>query len=129
MTQKEQQQLRRVQNLLWLAMGLLMMAEVSSLLKETGHYVLTSLVAAGVFTVHWFTRKYRSGKNWQKIFSMALPLLTIFGPIIYFGFRVFVFDAVIPWWQLIIVCGYVLPLVLILLVNRLIGRLLANSLL
>lgn len=77
------QGLKTIQRVLYAALGILVLAAVFSILGSLLHYLIAALVAALLFSFHWFTRKNAKVAKWRKYWTMLVPVITVLAPIIY----------------------------------------------
>lgn len=77
------QGLKTIQRVLYVALGILILAAIFSTLGSLLHYLIAALVAAILFSFHWFTRKNAKVAKWRKYWTMLVPIITVLAPVIY----------------------------------------------
>lgn len=107
------QKLKNVQRILYITLGLLLLATVASLLNSLLNYLVVALLAAAIFAFHWFTRDNTRMAVWRKYLAMAVPVITILAPLIYVILVLFVFNDAAKWLHFARFCTIILPLVLL----------------
>lgn len=106
--------LKTIQRLLYVALGLLLAAEALWLAKSVLGYVLVALFAVAMFVVHWLTRNNPKASRWRKFLALAAPVLTITGPVIYLLY-ILLSGSPSFWLHVALFAGFVLPLALLML--------------
>ena len=77
------QGLKTIQRVLYVALGILILAAIFSTLGSLLHYLIAALVAAILFSFHWRTRKNAKVAKWRKYWTMLVPIITVLAPVIY----------------------------------------------
>lgn len=77
------QGLKTIQRVLYVALGILILAAIFSTLGSLLHYLIAALVAAILFSFHWLTRKNAKVAKWRKYWTMLVPIITVLAPVIY----------------------------------------------
>ena len=119
--------IKRIQMMIWVAIGILMMAEIGYLLQATFSYISAIIGAAIIFALHWYNLKQSQSLNWQKIVALVVPLVTILGPVVYLLVQIFSFDQKDLILHLVFILSFIVPLVLLIVVNRMLGRIINNA--
>lgn len=107
------QKLKTVQKVLYITLGLLLLATAASVLNSFMNYLVVALIAAAAFAFHWFTRNKVEAQVWRKYLAMAVPLLTILAPLIYIILVLFVFNDSAKWLYFARFCTIILPMLLL----------------
>lgn len=106
--------LKNAQRTLYLAIAVLLVAEGAYLLKGLVSYVFVVFFALAIFALHWLTRHNSKVSKWRKGVALAMPVVTIVGPIAYIVYLL-VSDSPSFWLHLAMTAGFVLPLLLMML--------------
>ncbi len=107
------QKLKTVQGVLYVALGLLVLATVASLLSSVFYYLIAVAIALALLAFHWFTRHNTRMVKWRKFWAMTLPVFTVLAPIIYIILVLFVFSDATKWIYFMRFCSVILPLLLL----------------
>lgn len=75
--------LKNIQRVLYVALGILVLAAAFSILGSLLHYLIAAIIAAILFTFHWLTRNNAKAVKWRKYWTMLFPILTVLAPVIY----------------------------------------------
>lgn len=118
---------KRIKTIIWFAIGILMMAEIGYFLQASFSYLAGMIGAVIIFLLHWYNLKQSQSFKWQKLIVLVVPLLTIFAPIIYLLLQIFVFDEKGSVLQLVFVSSFIVPLLLLIYANRMLGRIINNA--
>lgn len=103
--------LKNIQRILYLSLGLLMLAEIAWLLNNFINYLFVVVIAAIFFAVHWFTRKNSKMKKWRKYLSLAIPVITVLAPLLYILYILFSESSAF-WLYVAMFIGFIMPLLL-----------------
>lgn len=106
--------LKNIQRTVLAALAILLVAEAAYLLQGLVSYVFVVVFAVLIFTVHWLTRHNKKVNKWRKYLAMAMPVITIVGPIAYITYLL-MSDTPSFWLHLAMLAGFVLPLLLMML--------------
>lgn len=107
------QKLKTVQKVLYVTLGLLLLATAASVLSSLLNYLVVALIAVAAFAFHWFTRNQVKAQVWRKYVAMAVPVLTILAPLIYVILVLFVFNDTAKWLYFARFCTIILPMLLL----------------
>lgn len=118
---------KRIQKIIWLSIGILMMAEIGYLLQATFSYLFGIVGAAVIFALHFYNLKQSQTFKWQKLIALGVPLLSILGPVVYLLLQIFLFDQKGFTLHLVFVLSFILPLLLLIYANRMLGRIITNA--
>lgn len=107
------QNLKTIQSVLYVALGLLALAAIASLISNVFYYLIAVAIALLLLAFHWFTRNNIRMAKWRKFWSMTIPIFTILAPIIYIFLVLFVFNSATKWIYLMRFGSVILPLLLL----------------
>ena len=127
MTQLELKNLRFIHRILLVATVLLMMAEVGYVLMGVFNYVIAIVGALIILGYRFASYKLGKGKAWQQVALMVFPILVIFGPVLYTIIKLIAVGETALWLQLIVLLGFVLPILILLYTNRLLHQMINEA--
>ncbi|GEM_PF-4195555 len=107
------QNLKTIQRVLYVALGLLALAAIASLISNVFYYLIAVAIALVLLAFHWFTRNNTRMARWRKFWAMTIPIFTILAPIIYIFLVLFVFSSASKWIYLMRFGSVILPLLLL----------------
>lgn len=103
--------LKNIQRLLYVALGILILAAVFSMLGSLLHYLIAAIIAAILFSFHWFTRNNAKVAKWRKYWTMLIPVITVLAPVVYL--LSIMFSGTKKWVVFFQLSSVALPLLLI----------------
>ena len=118
MTESEQGTLKTLHQLLLVAIGLLVVAEVGTLIMSSGKYVFTVIVAVILSGIQWLYWHKQGGSSFRKVMVVTVLLLTVFSPIIFFLVKVLFLGESVVGIELVIASSFVSPILLMLYIDK-----------
>ena len=126
MTQLELKNLRFIQRIMLLATLLLVMAEIGYILMEIFSYMVAVIGAIAIFLLRLIALKFGKSKGIKKILLTVLPLIVIFGPLIYTFIQLITVGGGQLWFDFILLLGFVMPILILLYCNQLMQKILTT---
>ncbi|MCK5880918.1 MAG: hypothetical protein KAG18_03520 [Sinobacterium sp.] len=124
MTESEQSTIKHLHKILLFAIGLLVVAEVSSLVMSSGKYIFTVIVAVLLATIQWVYWHKQGSSSFRKVMVVTVLLLTVLGPIIFFIIKWLFWGESILGIELVISLSFVTPILLMLYIDKSLTQLL-----
>lgn len=115
--------LKRTQSVLWITVGILLVAEVGYLLNTLFGYLGAFFGLCLLAAVQWYNVKQGSPYHWQKLLVIAVPVLTVIVPLLYLLIEIIFFGDSLFWVQLLFLLCFIVPLFLLVYAIQLIGSL------
>lgn len=118
MTESELSTVKHLHQMLLIAIGLLVVAEVGSLVMSSGKYIFTVIVAAILAVIQWVYWHKQGDSSFRKVMVVTVLLLTVVGPVIFFLVKVFFLGETIVNVELMISISFVTPILLMLYIDK-----------
>ncbi len=118
MTESEQKTIKHLHQILIIAIGLLVVAEVSTLVMSNVKYVFTVIVAGITACVQWIYWHKKGDSSVRKIMVITVLLLTLLSPLIFVLVKVLFLGESVIQLEIAIVASFVIPILLMLYIDK-----------
>lgn len=116
----------RIKTLLTVAISILILAEFSFILFQVFDFLWAVIGAVLVLLVRLGFYIFHDNKSWQQKTLLALAIIGVFGPVIYYIYKILFVDHSSLWLMIFLTASFLLPVFIMFYVNRIVIRLISQ---